>query len=52
MTNSENVRNMTDEELAKLIAYACDCDDVGGFSCRQKTCADCVFEWLKREAQE
>lgn len=33
MTNADRIRAMTDEELANVIAYACDCDLVGSFSC-------------------
>ena len=51
MTNADRIRAMTDEELAKVIAYACDCDLVGGFSCHGE-CCDCILDWLKREVTD
>lgn len=50
-TNADRIRAMTDEELARVIAYACDCDLVSGFSCHGK-CCDCILDWLKQEAEE
>ena len=54
MTNSDRIRSMSDEELAKwfLSAGICirdfeDCSKCDGVSCRQ-----CRMNWLKQPAEE
>lgn len=48
MTNADRIRAMSDEELAKVIADACDCDLISGLSCHGE-CCDCILDWLRQE---
>ena len=50
MTNTEKIRNMTDEELCDYMAESiCDSADV----CRNDTpCRECRLAWLKQEAKD
>ena len=50
MTNSDKIRAMPDEELADVIAYACDSELLSGFICHS-TCKQCILDWLKQEVE-
>lgn len=52
MKNSDAIRTMSDEELAKVIADGCDCDLISGFSCHGRECCDCFLDWLKQEVKD
>lgn len=54
MTNGDRIRNMTDEELVKVLSIAFDeCPpnmetDEGEYNCPQDcSCEQCWLEWLK-----
>lgn len=53
MTNADRIRNMTDEELAKFLAFNTHCEEccwqnhcLPNGSCKQKH-----LEWLQSEAE-
>ena len=50
MTNSERIRNMSDEELAEIIMCPYDTDPS---VCNYKgVCLDCCLEWLKQPVED
>ena len=58
MTNADRIRQMTDEELAKLL-YDVDtsiCNFCAAqrantyYDCEEESCEKCVLAWLKQEA--
>ena len=51
MTNGDKLRQMTDEELARLIA---DEEPYCGFLCERVgcNCYTCIYEWLIKESVE
>lgn len=52
-TNADNIRSMTDEELAEWIAYRQGCFERQDKRCsKYGTCRDCWFDWLKQEAKD
>lgn len=50
-TNGDNIREMNNEELAKLLdsficpPFICDKED-------NEVCEECILEWLKQEVEE
>lgn len=53
MTNSEKVRNMTDEELAEFLPNLCTKINPKENEClKYGSCYKCVSHWLKQEAQK
>lgn len=53
MTNSERLRQLPDEEIAKIAFYHI-CDERTCEECRKfnNDCEVCVKSWLKEEAKE
>ena len=58
MTNADRIRNMTDEELVKMLDIAfCECPpnmetDEGDYNCPPDCCREkCWLEWLKSPAE-
>lgn len=51
MTNTDRIRNMSDEELASW--YVIKCEIMMGIKCQKpyKTCKDCILDWLQSEAE-
>ena len=47
-TNSDRIRSMTDEELAKIITGEC---PPGGAKCNRR-CGTCWLEWLRSPVKE
>lgn len=47
-TRADKIREMSDEELAKIIT-SCPADKSG--NCRKQTCAECRLEWLEELAE-
>ena len=56
VTNSDRIRSMTDEELAKFFLDCVACDDcpVGKSKCKREwaKCTDAALSWLKSPAEE
>ena len=60
MTYADRIRNMTDEELAKLLNYVDTniCDFCAAprsntyYDCEEESCEKCVLLWLKQEVAE
>lgn len=56
MTNSERIRSMNDEELAKLFAKYADCAMchlVNPKNCRtEESCNKAFWNWLKQQVEE
>ena len=55
MTNAERIRNMTDEELAKMIEQDSICDMCSAYCDAYQTPEDCVrnvIAWLKQEVSD
>lgn len=58
MTNGDKIRDMTDEELAKIYAYASFCDicpvrDVCGSDMDANTsCYEKILEWIRSPVEE
>ena len=60
MSNADRIRQMTDEELAKLLNYVDTniCDFCASklsntyYDCEEESCEKCVLAWLKQEVQE
>lgn len=48
-TNADKIRQMTDEELAKII---CCQDSIQGDECVDTPCAEYILDWLKQEVNE
>lgn len=48
-TNADRIRQMTDEELAKII---CCQDSRQGDECFNKPCTECLLDWLKQEVSD
>ena len=49
MTNGDHVRNMTDEELAKVIGEDPHCQMT---KCTFSNCYECTLKWLQAEVKE
>ena len=47
-TNADNIRSMTDEQLAELLYDIGDCDSYN-LECKGGRCRDCWLDWLRRE---
>ena len=49
LTNGEQVRRMTDDDLAQLLSGGIKiCDMVSGVACRKgRACLACALEWIK-----
>ena len=55
MTNGDRIRQMTDEELAKMIVKGSICDMCSAYCDAYKTPEDCVrnvIAWLKQEVSD
>jgi len=53
-TNADRIRNMTDEELAKILFGSC-LEEMGRTHCNlfhTDGCEKCVLAWLKSEVKE
>ena len=53
-TNADRIRNMTDEELAKILFGSC-LEVMGREQCNSfhnEGCEKCVVQWLKSEVKE
>lgn len=48
-TNADKIRQMTDEELEKMI---CCQNSRHGAECARTPCPECILEWLKQEVDE
>lgn len=48
MTNADKIRQMSDEELAKIIMCPYNTEP---YLCSRKECNDCCLEWLQKEAE-
>lgn len=51
-TNSDRIRQMTDEELADIMQGQCACCAYQLTGCTEKECKDGAYEWLKQEVSE
>lgn len=52
-TNGERIRNMTDEELAKLMSGGDHiCDRIPECVCKETKCFDCCLAWLRSPVEE
>ena len=56
MTNSDKIRQMSDEELARWIMYDNPCGGISEEKCHHysgvEACIRCFCDWLKEEAQD
>lgn len=50
MTNADRIRNMTDEELERIIVCPCSIDMK--MRCTETDCKKCGIAWLQREVEE
>lgn len=50
-TNADNIRSMTDEELAYIIMCPKEISH-SGVVCSGKTCQECALDWLSRPYSE
>lgn len=48
-TNADRIRNMTDEELAKVVGEDPHCQEV---ECEFDNCYECTLQWLRAEVKE
>lgn len=59
-TNGDNLRTMTDEELARILAIGCHetrecptiCDPIYPYDEVVESCEKCWLDWLKKEADK
>lgn len=50
-TNRDRIMSMTDEELAKIIK--CPIEGMPEYlGCYEKTCTECIYEWLQSTSEE
>lgn len=53
LTNADRIRNMTDEELAKLMSGGDHiCDRIPECVCKETKCFDCCLAWLRTPAND
>ena len=50
-TNSDKIRAMSDEELAKTLDYLLGCPDTGDCAKMSKDCKACWLEWLQHPVE-
>lgn len=51
MTNADRIREMSDEELAKLLDYELGCPVTGDCAKMSKDCKVCWLDWLHQPAK-
>ena len=49
-TNSDRIRNMTDEELEQILTCPKECGYSTIGDCMRNMCRECKLDWLKQEA--
>lgn len=55
MTNADRIRAMTDEELAELMMFSCECfctAEKSGCMENDRTCKQAWLEWFKQEVDD